>query len=182
LPVDIERISSQQNAVEMGIVQVQRLCQLRAADLEECLHVVVADGKYGNHRFLGPLRDLKCGLLVRLRRDRVLYGTPGSYAGRGRPRVHGDRFAFKEPDTWHDPDQQVTLEHAKWGQVAIRLWHGLHAREDADTTFTVLCIQTHLERERPPPPLWLAWIGPDLPAQKLWRAYQHHWPVEPSIR
>jgi hypothetical protein len=182
LPIDIERISSQQTAVEMGIAQVRRLCELRQPHLATSLHIIVADGKYGNHRYLGPLRNLNCGLLVRMRCDRVLYGTPDAYSGRGRPRVHGDRFAFKEPDTWHEPDQLVELEHPKWGQVEIRLWKGLHARDDANTRFAVLRIQVHLERDRPPKPLWLAWIGPDLAANELWTYYQHRWPVEPSIR
>lgn len=182
LPLDIERVSSQQTVLEVGITQVQRLCQLRAAHLATCQHIIVADGKYGNHRFLGSLRPLDCGLLVRLRCDRVLYGQPGPYPGCGRPRVHGERFAFREPDTWHKPDQLVELDDPKWGRVEIRLWHGLHAREDASTVFSVLCIRIHLERDRPPQPLWLGWIGPNLTADDLWRCYQHRWPVEPSIR
>jgi hypothetical protein len=50
-----------------------------------CLHIIVADGKYGTHHFLHPLRDVGCGILVRLRRDRVLYRAPAPYTGRGRP-------------------------------------------------------------------------------------------------
>jgi hypothetical protein len=29
------------------------------------LYLIVGDGKYGNHRFLGPLKDEPCGALVR---------------------------------------------------------------------------------------------------------------------
>lgn len=182
LPVDIERISSQETALTLGIQQVQRMCELRAPHLATCQHIVVADGKYGNHHFLAPLRDLGCGLVVRLRRDRVLYRPPERYSGRGRPRVPGERFAFQESDTWHAPDQCLKLDDPKWGRVEIRLWSGLHAREDANTVFAVLCIQTHLERDHPPQPLWLGWIGPNMAADDLWRCYQHRWPVEPSIR
>jgi hypothetical protein len=138
----------------------------------------VADGKDGNHRCLAPLRGLDCGLLVRLRRDRVLYRRPEGYSGRGRPRVHGERFAFQKPDTWHAPDQCLKLDDAKWGRVEIRFWSDLHAREDADTIFAVLCIQTHLERDHPPQPLWLGWIGTNMAADDLWRCYQHRWPIE----
>ena len=66
-----------------------------------------ADGKYGNHSFLGPLKEEPCGVLARMRCDRVLYQDPGEYSGRGRPRVHGDRFAFKEPETWREPQETV---------------------------------------------------------------------------
>jgi len=58
--------------------------------MKQDLHLIVADAKYGNHHFLGPLTEEFCGTLVRLYRDRVLYGQPGPYSGRGRPRVHAD--------------------------------------------------------------------------------------------
>ena len=92
------------------------------------LHLVVGDGKYGNHEFLSPLKDEPCGVLVRLRRDRVLYGEPGQYSGRGRPRVHGDRFAFKEPETWGGPDRTLELEDERWGKGRLRRWDHLHSR------------------------------------------------------
>jgi len=102
----------------MGVEQVKQLCRLRQEEMKEGLHLIVGDGKYGNHRFLGPLKDEPCGALVRLRRDRVLYSEPSSYSGMGRPRVHGDRFAFKEPETWGEPDAEVRLEHEHWGKAS----------------------------------------------------------------
>jgi hypothetical protein len=85
LPLDVERIASDQNALTVGIAQIQRLCQHRQQQVDICLHLVVADAKYGNHHFLRSLRSLPCGVLARLRRDRVLYRAPGVYRGRGRP-------------------------------------------------------------------------------------------------
>jgi hypothetical protein len=119
---------------------------------------------------------------VRLRKDRVLYQPPPPYGGLGRPRVHGARFAFKEPETWGEPDQHYRCTDPEWGQVEVQCWQTLHAREAADTPFTALRIQVHLERDKPPEPLWLGWQGPDLSAATLWRAYQLRWGVEPSIR
>jgi len=50
-------------------------------------------------------------------------------------------------------------------------------------------VQTHLEKAEPPAPLWLAWQAPaTMPAgirvdvTTIWQAYQHRWPIEPSIR
>lgn len=179
LPMDVERISSSRDAIEVGIAQVKQLCKLRqGADFA----VVVADGRYGNHRFLRSLKDQPCGVLARLRKDRVLYRPPPPYSGRGRPREHGERFAFKEPHTWGEPEQWLQFKDPQWGQVDIRYWGNLHAREAADTPFGVLRLQVHLERERPPEALWLAWQGPAWPADVLWRYYQLRWPIEPSIR
>jgi len=114
--VSVQRIKSEQTAVQVGVEQAKRLCQYRKATMSEALDIIAADGKYGNHRFLAPLKDEPCAALVRLRRDRVLYGVPGPYSGKGRPRVHGDRFAFKEPETWGDPAAIVELEDERWGR------------------------------------------------------------------
>jgi len=108
-PLSVQRINSQQTAVQVGVEQVKQLCRTRKAALSEALDIIAADGKYGNHRFLGPLKDQPCAVLVRLRRDRVLYGAPGPYGGKGRPRVHGERFAFKEPETWGKAAATVEL-------------------------------------------------------------------------
>ncbi len=87
-PVSIRRVPSHQSDIDMGVAQVQQLCQQRATAMLESLHLIIADA---NHRFLGALREEPCGALVRLRRDRVLYGPPPAYQGRGRPRIHGAR-------------------------------------------------------------------------------------------
>ncbi|MBC7252306.1 MAG: transposase [Anaerolineae bacterium] len=131
------RAPSQQSEVEVGIEQVQELCRPRHAEMHQDLYLIIADAKYGNHRFLAPLRDEPCGVLVRLRGDRVLYGAPGAYSGRGRPRVHGERFAFKEPETWGEPDALVELEHPHRGKTRLRRWDNKHARQDAATPFSV---------------------------------------------
>jgi len=146
-PLSIRRIPSQQTPTQMGVTQVKQLCRLRQTEMKQWLHLIIGDGKYGNHRFLGPLKDEPCGVLVRLRRDRVLYEMPGAYSGKGRPRVHGDRFAFKEPETWGEPDATVELQHERWGQVRLRRWDHLHAHQDAPTSFSVILAETHPSAE-----------------------------------
>jgi hypothetical protein len=181
-------VPSEQTDVEVGVEQVKLLCCERSEEMKQDLHLIVADAKYGNHRFLGPLKEEACGALVRMRRDRVLYGEPGAYSGRGRPRVHGDRFAFKESETWGKPGGEVELKDKRWGTVRLRRWDHLHARQDASTTFSVILVETHLEREKPSRPFWLAYQPPPgqepgaQPLATLWHAYQYRWPVEPSIR
>lgn len=186
--VSVRRVPSDQSDVEMGVDQVKLLCRERSEEMKQDLHLIVADAKYGNHRFLGPLKEELCGTLVRLYRNRVLYGEPRPYGGKGRPRVHGDRFAFKEPETWDEPVEMVKLEDERWGKVCLRRWDYLHARQDASTPFSVILVETHLEREKPNQPFWLGYQPP--PEQKpgdqclsdLWYSYQYRWPVEPSIR
>jgi len=206
LPLDVERIGSETNAVSVGIEQIKRLLSLLP---ERVVPIFVGDGGYGNHRFLQPLKNERCGALTRLRKDRTLYREPNGYSGRGRPRKHGERFDFKSPNTWGEPEELCSVEHPKWGTVEIRYWRGLHAKAAADTPFGVLRVQTHAERETLPEPLWLAWKEPSAPlaqepsaplaqepsaplaqepsaskerAETLWRTYPLRWGIEPSIR
>jgi len=187
-PVTIRRTKSSQTDVEIGVQQVKLLCKERQKEMKQEFHLIAADGKYGNHCFLGPLKNELCGLVVRLRRDRVLYGRPGPYCGRGRPRIHGTRFAFKEPETWSKANTDVKLEDEQWGTVHLRRWDQLHAKQDAQTPFSVLLVEVHLERDKPPKGLWLAYQppagqSPDAQQVKdIWYGYQYRWPVEPSIR
>jgi len=190
LSVEVKRVPSEMTELEMGVEQVKRLCQARGAR-DGGLDIVAADAKYGNHLFLEALKDQPCGKVVRLRKDRVLYRptperTPGK---RGRPRKHGPRFTFKEPGTWGQADEIVSLQHARWGSVELRRWNGLHAQQSADIEFDVVQVQTHLEKAEPSPPLWLAWLAPpvmpediEIDARIIWQAYQHRWTIEPSIR
>jgi hypothetical protein len=190
LSVSVRRIPSHKSAQSVGVEQVMALNEARKG-YSEVLDIVAGDGKYGNANFLRPLRDQRCGIVVRLRKDRVLYRTPEETKARrrGRPQVHGKRFAFKEPDTWSDPDEVTELEDVRWGQVRLERWDGLHGKLDADVPFDVIRASVHLERDRPPPPIWLAWQAPVrvpedilVDAAMVWQAYVHRWPVEPNIR
>lgn len=113
--VMIERVQPTSGSIEVGVRQVQWLCQQRQTEESEALDVIVGDGHYGSHRFFGPLREEPCALLARLRRDRVLYGPPGLYKGQGRRPKHGARFAFKQPESWPQPDEETEFEDERWG-------------------------------------------------------------------
>jgi hypothetical protein len=188
LPIDARRVPSTQTAQEVGAEQIQALAQARTA-FSEALDIIAADGKYGNAGFLRSVQGLRCGILARLRCDRVLYTPPPPKSGKkGRPRVHGDRFAFKEPDTWGSPDATIELEDAYWGHVRLECWQGLHEKKGTDVPYDVIRASVHQERPKPPGALWLAWLAPNvLPSQVtvtvevIWRAYVSRWPVEPGI-
>lgn len=182
--ISIKRVEPDVGSIAVGVEQVQWLCQYRPADEVTALDVIVTDGHYGNHHFFGPLRQESCALLARLRRDRVLFGPPGAYKGCGRRPKHGRRFAFKQPETWSEPVEDVTFEHERWGQVRLRRWDHLHDKQDAETILSVICAEVHLEREKPPAPLWLGYKPghTDYPVDAVWSWFDWRWPIEPSIR
>lgn len=190
LSIEVARRLSTQTDVELGVAQVKRLNQARQSYVE-ALDIIVADAKYGNHKFFRPLQGQRCGVVAAMRCDRVLYRapTPEEQKSRGRKRKHGQRFAFKEPETWGKADEFLQFEHERWGKVELRRWNGLHERPAADTPLDVVQARVHLEREKPPKPFWLAWQAPptiptsvQVTAQTIWQAYPRRWPVEPSIR
>jgi hypothetical protein len=179
-----QRLEPDQKAIEVGAAQVRQLCQARPDPTQQGLDVIVTDGHYGNHHFFRRVQGLTCAILSRLRCDRVLYLAPGPYRGWGRPAVHGARFAFKAPDTWPEPVEQVEFSHERWGQVRLRRWCNLHAKQDAQTRFDVILAEVHLEQLKPPDPLWLGYLPGhrDYPLREVWSWFDFRWPIEPSIR
>ncbi len=184
MTINNQRLEPGQTAIGVGLEQMKALCQARKDPLQRVLDVIVADGHYGNHKFLGGEPDLECARLARMRRDRVLYGEAGQYSGKGRPAVHGQRFAFKEADTWTEPEELEEFEHPRWGKVRLRRFNKLHAKQDANTNFDVILAEVHLERDKPPSPLWLGYVPghTDYPVKEVWSWFDYRWPIEPSIR
>jgi hypothetical protein len=180
----IERIVPSEGAIAVGVRQVKAFCQQRRAQGATALDVVAGDGNYGNHRFFGPLREQPCAIIARLRRDRVLFGPPNVYKGRGRRPKHGQRFAFKEAESWPTPDEETTFTDERWGQVRLRRWNDLHDRQDSETILAVICAEVHREKEKPPAALWLGYKPghTDYPLRDVWSWFDRRWPIEPSIR
>lgn len=129
---------------------------------------------------------LAADLLVRLRSNRTFYRAPGPYAGRGAPRKYGAVFKLGDPTTHGAPDHQATRADPRYGEVRVDVWEGLRARGAADAPFTVVRVQLARlpRRAKPPAPLWLAWIGGNLPADVLdvWRWYGCRFTAEHGFR
>jgi hypothetical protein len=63
-----------------------------------------------------------------MRTDRVLHRPvpPQPPATKGRPRRHGDEFAFGDPATWGQPDVVTDTTIRLYGRALIRAWGRLH--------------------------------------------------------
>lgn len=130
--------------------------------------------------------DLPLDLLVRLKSNRVFYRAPGPYQGRGAPRKYGDVFRLADPGTHGTPDASVTLVDPQCGRVQIDAWRELRARGAADAPFTIVRVELERlpRRAKSPAPLWLAWIGDELPTDlaDLWHTYILRFTVEHGFR
>lgn len=90
------------------------------AALKQHLHIVIGDGKYGNDRFFGPLRDSECAQLAQMHCDRVLYGRPEpqSESEQGPGRL--ERPTLEQSIRWHKQILQWTLPEFQTNDTADR--------------------------------------------------------------
>ncbi len=190
LPLDVaRRRPPPDGATPTALVLGHVRAALATAPAASTRPVVALDSGYDPVALARAQQDpagLAADCLVRLAGHRVRYRDPAPYGGRGRPRVHGAVFRFKDPTTHGVPDRQATLDHPDYGTVAVSAWERLHVRHAPDAPFTVVRVQVGRlpRRERPPAPLWLAWIGGPLPDDLLlvWRWYLRRFTVEHGLR
>ena len=120
-------------------------------------------------------------------------GAIGSSTARpGRTRVAAPPASTATSSGWpippptEAPDASATLADPQCGRVQIDAWRDLRARGAADAPFTIVRVQLERlpRRAKPPAPLWLAWIGGELPADlaDLWRDYILRFTVEHGFR
>jgi len=139
------------------------------------------DSEYGCASFVLKSAHIKADKLMRLRSNRNLWGSPPAYSGKGRPRLHGDKFKLNDAQTWWSPDEDITVEHLRLGQVQIRSWEQVHFRQAAHHPMTLILVQRFDECGHPRTgrPLWLAWVGKTMPPLKLlWQHYLRRFMLE----
>lgn len=176
LPLLHERITSQETPFEKASAQlrsVQSQLSVRAISLW--------DAEYGCAPFLLASADIPSDKIVRLRPNLNLAGPPGPYKGRGRHPVHGDKFRFKDPLTWRQPESSFEMDDPDLGKIQVKLWENLHFRKAASCPMRIARLE-RLESKgtrRLPKVIWLAWIGEEPPAsQTWWQRYMRRYSVD----
>lgn len=174
LPLRHERIPHGESEVVFAARQVRQL--VAETDVRP---LVVADSLYGGPKWLNETHDLPVDTLARLRPNRALYRRP-LHRHTGRPALDGPALNLRRPETWHDPDQEETVEDKLWGTVELSLWHHLHfkkARAHEVTVIRVLLTQGRSRQSQKP--LWLMYAG-TTPFDLLrdWSLYLRRYAVE----
>ena len=175
LPLLHERITSFESPLEKAASQLKRVCQAMS---ERPLSLW--DAEYGCARFLQLTADVACDKLMRLRSNRVVYGPPPKYSGRGRPRKHGDKFKLNEPTTWWEPTQQSDVMDEQLGPLRLRRWSNVHFRKTATHSMQLILVERlDVDGNRTHRPLWLLGTGESLPAlETLWQHYLRRFCVD----
>ncbi|MBD1864143.1 MULTISPECIES: NF041680 family putative transposase [Trichocoleus] len=175
LPLLHERITSAETPIEKAAAQLRQVCQkLNVRPLS------LWDAEYGCAPFLQKTADIACDKLIRLRSNRVLYGPPPAYAGKGRPRKHGEVFKLNDATTWWPPDEEQTVEEVKRGTLRLQIWHSLHLKQAPTQVLSVIRVErTSTSSTTPLKPLWLIWIGVEQPPLKtIWKQYLRRFSID----
>ena len=196
-PLDVQRVSPSQDATTVAVEQITALTR-RAPASGPAVPLFVFDAGYDPVQLALGLQETRAAILVRLRSNRCFYADadPADYAGTGRPRRHGARFACQDPTTWPAPNREHTGDDPQYGQVRVRAWSGLHSVVKVHRTVgsrkprpivrgTVILVEVarlpgHI---RQPRALWLFWSGPGEPDLSIiWRAYVRRFDLEHTLR
>ena len=172
-PRDVERIPTTSTPAASAARQVTRFVATVA--LATVLSAIVADSGYAKVAFLSAFVGLtNVCVLVRLASNRVLSGAPapeerhpttGKRMKRGRPPVHGPKFALKNPPL---PEQQIQVTLG--GTTAkLSAWTHLHFKGLPQLEGLVVRVE-FLKADGTPKyrrPLWLFWSGPSTVALEV---------------
>lgn len=124
LPLRHERITSWENPINKAAWQLKQVCRHLPTR-----PISLWDSEYGCAPFVLKTAGIAADKLMRLRSNLCLWGAPPSYSGRGRPRIHGDKFKLNDPQTWRQPVETLEVDNPKLGRIRIRLWQNLHFRK-----------------------------------------------------
>ena len=173
LPLCHERITSFESPIAKAAAQLKVACeQMNSRPLS------LWDAEYGCAPFIVQTAAFECDKLIRVRPNRVLYAAPPQYAGRGRPRKHGDKFKLNDQQTWWQSDQSLEVESNSLGQLRLQLWQNLHFYQSSAHPMDLIRVE-RLSNERVYQPLWLVWVGQSLPdLNNLWQSYLRRFAID----
>lgn len=168
LPLRHERITSFESPISKAVFQLKQVTRHLSVR-----PIALYDSEYGNSKFAQQTAAIAADIVVRLRSNICLWGAPAVYSGKGRPRVHGDKFKLNDPTTWPEPAERLQLEDPTLGTVTLKLWHGFHFRQSPQRTMSLVSIACQSRSGRPRlRPLWVAWMGDTPPPlRQLWSLY-----------
>lgn len=180
LPLSNRRIPSWMTPLQMAIRQARNLVKRIAKRV-----LFLADSEYGCAPFVKASATINADFLLRIRPNRVLWGTPPPYGGMGRPREYGPKFSLKDPASWTLPDEQVVIDDLKMGNVIVRCWNQMCLKNAPDQKGTLIRVHRPEAKntKRDLQDLWLFFVGQDPPPlSEAWKTYLRRFAVDHFYR
>ena len=205
VPLMTRRVTTNEDKELVSSEQINALLTDPKLPFGDSFCVDVADSSYSKPACLYSKRQHpRLVSITRLRGNRVLYRrfvleSETVSSGAGRPQQYGERFALREPDTWHEPDEAVTVsERSRRGKVyrvEIKAWHNMLMPGKNKPQripmyrypFTLVQVVRYDDKGNLAckQPLWLLAIGEDryeLNAREIYEAYRQRYDLEHFFR
>lgn len=176
LPLRHERITSWESPIDKAVWQLKQVCKYLPTR-----PISLWDSEYGCAPFILKTANIPADKLIRLRSNLCLWTAPPPYCGKGRPRLHGNKFKLNDATTWTEPIEHLELEHPQWGQLRISLWKDLHFQASPHQPMQLILLERsdQLYCWKMPKPLWLIWIGEQMPPlTQIWQLYLRRFGVD----
>jgi hypothetical protein len=205
IPLTTRRVTTAEDKELVGSGQIDALLKDSRLPFGQSLCVDVGDTGYSKPACLHANRHHRhLVTIARIRGSRVLYRpfVPDPNETKrpvGHPRSYGERFALKEPETWHQPDEELTvIEKSRRGKtyhVVIKAWHNMLMPGKRQPkrlpmhrySFTLVQVIRYDEKGKLAcrRPMWLLAIGKrrhELSAQAIYEAYGQRYDLEHFFR
>jgi hypothetical protein len=91
-------LTSWENPIEKAVWQLKQVCRYLPHR-----PISLWDSEYGCAPFVLKTAEIAADKLIRLRSNLCLWGAPPPYSGKGRPRIHGEKFKLNDQKTWEKP-------------------------------------------------------------------------------
>ncbi len=134
IPLMTRRVPTNEDKELIGSGQIDALLKDSKLPFGKSFCVDVGDTSYSKPACLHANRHHRRLVTIsRVRGTRVLYQQfvpdPSKKRAAGRPRSYGQRFALREPETWHQPDEQIIIkEKSRRGKtyyLVLQAWHNM---------------------------------------------------------
>lgn len=199
-PLVARRVTTKETETTVAMEHLQCVFDDESLPWHEQLSVQVLDTKYSPPEYLHTTAQYAhLVTIVRARSNRVFYRQyqyPPGKRSRGKRRSYGERFALKEPDTWHAPDEQFetsyTTKRGRTYTVKVQCWHNMLMRGKREhpmhnQPFTLVRVVQYDPHGRPAfkKPLWLIVFGKrrhELSPCDIWEAYRRRYDIEHFFR
>jgi hypothetical protein len=205
IPLTTSRVATDEDKELLGSGQIDALLNDSKLPFGQSLCVDVGDTSYSKPTCLHANRPHPhLVTLARIRGNRVLHRqfVPDPHETKrpvGCPRSYGERFALQEPETWHQPDEAITVteksRRGKTYRIEIKAWHNMLMPGKRKPKrlpmhrypFTLVQVIRYDEKgnlacQRP---MWLLAIGKrrlELSAQDIYEAYGQRYDLEHFFR
>jgi DDE superfamily endonuclease len=176
LPLRHERITSWETPIDKAVWQLKQVCKYLPQR-----PISLWDSEYGCAPFILKTAQIPADKLIRLRSNLCLWTAPPPYGGKGRPRLHGQKFKLNDTTTWTTAIETVESEHPQFGQLRISLWQDLHFQAAPHQAMQLIRVERidQLYCWKMPKPLWLIWLGESMPPlANIWQLYLRRFGVD----